>query len=183
MANQFIKKIVSGGQNGVDRAALDIAIEFGISHGGWCPYGRKAEDGTIPMKYKLVEAAAPTVEESSDANGIYKKRTELNTIDSDGTLVIAKDELIGGTLYTIEMAKKHKKPYFIFNISNNFETNEIVKWIKGNKIQTLNIAGPRASEIIGIYDESCHVLRKLLNNPLLNQNNQKLSSKKKSSEL
>lgn len=170
MPNNFIKEIVTGGQTGVDRAALDIAIVFKIPHGGWCPYERKAEDGTIPAKYKLKEAPTPTAEESLDPDTIYKKRTELNARDSDGTLIIVKDAPMGGTLYTIEMAEKHKKPYLIFNLANNPEITDVVNWIIKNNIRKLNVAGPRASQTVGIYDAAYDVLQQLLKHQLLNQN-------------
>lgn len=130
--NNFVREIVSGGQTGVDRAALDIAIEIGIVHGGWCPYERKAEDGVIPAKYNLREAPKPTLEESVYADAIYKKRTELNARDSDGTLIIVKDAPIGGTFYTIEMVEKHKKPYLIFNLVDDHEIKDIANWIIKN---------------------------------------------------
>lgn len=168
--NNFIEQIVSGGQTGVDRAALDIAIEFKISHGGWCPYERKAEDGTISTKYRLKEAPAPTSEESLDPDAIYKKRTELNARDSDGTLIIVENAPMGGTLYTIEMAEKHKKPYLIFNISSNQEISNIANWMIKNNIHKLNVAGPRASQTVGIYDSAYGILKHLLNHQLLNQN-------------
>lgn len=169
MQNNFIKGIVSGGQTGVDRAALDIAIELNIPHSGWCPFGRKAEDGIIPAKYNLEESPAPTHEENTDVDAIYKKRTELNTRDSDGTLIIIKDAPIGGTLYTIEMAEKHKKPYLIYNISINPDIRKAVDWILKNNIHKLNIAGPRASQTANIYNFSYLVLQQLLNHELLNQ--------------
>ncbi len=167
--NNFIKKIVSGGQTGVDRAALDVAIGLKISHGGWCPYERKAEDGIIPTKYKLKQAPAPTLEENLDPDAIYKKRTELNAKDSDGTLIVVKGSPIGGTLYTIEMAEKHKRPYLIFNLSENLKITDIADWIVKNNIHKLNIAGPRASQVSGIYDSAYRVLHQLLHHRLLHQ--------------
>lgn len=170
MQNNFIKEIVSGGQTGVDRAALDVAIEHNIPHGGWCPYGRKAEDGIIPAKYNLKESPTPTPEENIDVDAIYKKRTELNARDSDGTLIIIKDAPIGGTLYTIEMAQKHKKPYLVFYISTNSDIREAVDWIIMNNIHKLNVAGPRASQTANIYNFSYVVLQQLLNHLLLIKN-------------
>lgn len=160
--NNFIKEIVSGGQTGVDRAALDIALELKIPHGGWCPYGRKAEDGIIPEKYNLKEAPPPSADEELDPDAIYKKRTELNAKDSDGTLIIIKDAPMGGTLYTIEMLEKHKKPYLIFTLSSPLEINDISSWVIKNNIYKLNVAGPRASQTPGIYDEAYNILNELL---------------------
>lgn len=150
VSNNFIKEIVSGGQTGVDRAALDVAAEIKIPHSGWCPHERKAEDGIIPLKYNLQEAPAPTREESLDPDAIYKKRTELNARDSDGTLIIVKDTPIGGTLYTIEMVEKYKKPYLIFNLSDSPTIANVANWAIKNNIHKLNVAGPRASQTFGI---------------------------------
>jgi hypothetical protein len=163
MQNGFIKEIVSGGQTGVDRAALDIAIEFDIPHSGWCPYGRVAEDGVIPSKYNLKESPQPTHEENLDKDAIYKKRTELNVRDSDGTLVIVKDDPMGGTLYTIQMAKKYKKLYFIFYVSDTSGLDNVVDWIIKNNIHKLNVAGPRESQVPGIYDLTSLILSNILN--------------------
>ena len=97
----FLKKIVSGGQTGVDRTALDVAIQLGLEHGGWCPRGRMAEDGRIPECYQLTECAEPD----------YRLRTEQNVIDSDGTLILFHEPLTGGTRLTRRFARKHIKPY------------------------------------------------------------------------
>lgn len=167
MSDHFIKEIVSGGQTGVDRAALDIAIEFEISHGGWCPFGRKAEDGIISSKYNLKEAPAPTLKENLDSDAIYKMRTEFNARDSDGTLIIVKAEPMGGTLYTLQMAGKHKKPYLICNLSENPTLNDVINWIMKHKIHKLNVAGPRASQTMGIYKDAYYFLSQLLSHNLL----------------
>ena len=89
----MISKIISGGQTGADRAALDVAIKLSIPHGGWIPKGRKTEDGTLPDKYKLKEMTTAS----------YPKRTEQNVIDSDGTLIIARGQLTGGSDYNLKM--------------------------------------------------------------------------------
>ena len=95
----MIKKIISGGQTGADRAALDVAIELGIPYGGWIPKGRITEKGSLPQKYRLQEMPTDS----------YARRTEQNVIDSDGTLIIARGKLTGGTDYTRQMTLKHKK--------------------------------------------------------------------------
>ena len=177
MPNNFIKEIVSGGQTGVDRAALDIANEFKIPHSGWCPYERKAEDGIIPAKYNLKETPAPTFAERNDPDAIYKKRTELNARDSDGTLIVVRDAPMGGTLYTIEMAEKHKRPYFIFNLSNGSEIEDIANWIINNNIHKLNVAGPRASQVEKIYNSAYGVLQQILSHQLLDQDESVLAEK------
>ncbi len=158
-SNCFIKEIVSGGQTGVDRAALDVASKRNILRGGWCPKGRKAEDGVIPAEYKLKET--PT--------DVYEERTEWNARDSDGTLIIVKDEPMGGTLYTIEMAKKHGKPYYLFELTKEKNLDQVAKWVLDNNIKKINVAGPRASQTEGIYDMAYKVVDNLLTHTLLNQ--------------
>jgi hypothetical protein len=95
----MIKKIISGSQSGVDRAALDFALKFNIPHGGWIPKGRIAEDGPLPDKYQLQEMPTSS----------YPKRTEQNVIDSDGTLIFSRGKPTGGTDYTRKMVLKHKR--------------------------------------------------------------------------
>lgn len=148
----MIRKIVSGGQTGVDRAALDTAISKKIPHGGWCPKGRKAEDGVISPHYQLTET---TTEE-------YEERTKLNVRDSDGTLILVKNPPIGGTLLTAEEAAKINKPLLIFDISKEKNNKIILDWIHDNKIKVLNIAGPRESQTNGIYTCSKILLSELL---------------------
>lgn len=157
--NPLIKEIVSGGQTGVDRAALDVAIALSIPHSGWCPKNRKAEDGSIPSKYKLNETASES----------YEERTEQNVIDSDGTLIIVKDAPIGGTLYTIEKAENHKKPYLISQ-SGQDDTQKITDWIVKNNILKLNIAGPRASQTENIYNIAYEIVMSFLKPKLSLQN-------------
>ena len=96
----MIKKIISGGQTGADRAALDAAIESGFEHGGWAPKGMKAEDGRIPDKYNLKEMPTSS----------YPKRTEQNIVDSDGTIIVSHGPLTGGSLLTQNLAIDHHKP-------------------------------------------------------------------------
>jgi hypothetical protein len=162
MPNNFIQKIISGGQTGVDRAALDIAIHLNIPHGGWCPYGRTAEDGIIPTNYCLKETSVLTFEENLNPDVIYKKRTELNVRDSGGTLIIVNSTPIGGTRYTVEVAERYKKPYFVFNLSSSAKVSDINAWVVENDIHILNVAGPRASQAHGIYNLAYSVLQKLL---------------------
>src|SRR3954447_14624932 len=97
----LIQRIVSGGQTGVDRAALDVALALGIPCGGWCPRGRGAEDGLIPERYPLVETPA------ADAS----QRTRWNVRDSDGTLILAWGEPTGGTLLTVQACRETGKPH------------------------------------------------------------------------
>ena len=154
----MIKKIVSGGQTGADRAALDVAIEYGVPHGGWIPRGRKTEDGRLAEGYHLKEIQSIS----------YPQRTELNVIDSDGTLIISHGDLSGGTAYTLEMAKKHKRPclHIDLNEISEYKAVEIIKyWTEVKSIETLNVAGPRASEDPQIYEETKNLIKSVLYPP------------------
>jgi len=134
----LVEMITSGGQTGADRAALDWAIRNHIKHGGWCPKGRLAEDGPIDTKYNLTETPGET----------YLERTAKNVRASDGSVIFTMDDLLcGGSLKTVEIAIKHRKPHL--HLWATLETNlaeELKGWIKKNEIQILNVAGPRASE-------------------------------------
>lgn len=140
-------KIVSGGQTGVDRGALDAALEAGFAVGGWCPKGRKAEDGTIDLIYPL--------QEHESAN--YIDRTRQNVIDSDATLIIYFNRLSGGTLKTVEFCKQLNKKHIIID-ADSMQLKESIslvsEYIKTNKIKTLNVAGPRASNNDKAYSYS-----------------------------
>lgn len=145
-------KIISGGQTGVDRAALDAALELGLPCGGWCPRGRRAEDGVIPARYPLRET-------DSDE---YAVRTELNVRESDGTLIITRGRPSGGTAFTIAMARKYKRPYMVVDLASCSKGIEhcldICRWISDNHIMTLNVAGPRESGATGIYEDAKEIL-------------------------
>jgi hypothetical protein len=148
----MLKKIISGGQTGVDQAALDVAINFGISHGGWIPKGRRTEAGTLPDKYKLKEMSSSS----------YPKRTEQNVIDSDGTLIISHGKLAGGSLLTFELAEQHKKEWLHIDLEINrgFSAAQLIQsWIVLNDIKVLNVAGPRASEDPYIYEDAVRLLK------------------------
>ncbi|XZE51895.1 putative molybdenum carrier protein [Planctomycetaceae bacterium SH139] len=136
------QRIVSGGQTGVDRGALEAAIAFGLEHGGWCPRGRLSEDGSIPSRYLLREL------DSSD----YADRTAQNVIDSDATLILYQGKLSGGTLLTQSCARRYAKPYLSLRIDRNFEPTAVVDWLATQRPQTLNVAGPRGSNCPGIED-------------------------------
>jgi hypothetical protein len=145
------EKIISGGQTGVDRATLDVALELGIPCGGWCPKGRKAEDGPIPERYPLQETHSPN----------YSVRTEMNVRDSDGTLILTMGDISGGTALTLKAAKQFKKPYLIVDLSITFNPVSVVEWVIAYKIRVLNVAGPRESEAPGIYDKAFQFLRRI----------------------
>ncbi len=152
MAEWIAEKIISGGQTGVDRAALDVAIELGIPCGGWCPKGHRAEDGRIPDYYPL--------EETSSAE--YPQRTRMNVEDSDGTLILAWGPPAGGTLLTVKLARKEGKPHLFADLENGFEPARAREWIASHEIRVLNVAGPRESESPGMYEKTRAFLRKVL---------------------
>jgi hypothetical protein len=139
-----VLKVVSGGQTGVDRAALDAARTAGLPHGGWCPRGRLAEDGPIDPGYPVVETP------SAD----YAQRTEWNVRDSDATLVVARGRPTGGTALTVTLARRHGKPLLVVDLSRDPSPDEVALWIEGRAIGTLNVAGPRESQRPGIGKEA-----------------------------
>jgi len=145
-------KIVSGGQSGVDRAALDAGLAMGVPVGGWCPRGRLAEDGTIPPRYPLKET--DTAE--------YEQRTELNVRDSGATLIITRGTPTGGTAYTVDMAAKWDRPCMVVDLADGADIPEIVRWLEAQGIATLNVAGPRESSMPRIHDEAYALLAALL---------------------
>ena len=136
-----IEKIVSGGQTGVDRAALNTAMALGLLVGGWCPKGRRAEDGVIDLRYPLIE----TPDEQ------YAQRTAWNVRDSDGTLVLLFDKPSPGTNVTIDEANALGKALLLVDLTTNPEEMEVLGWLEANGILVLNVAGPRESEAPGIY--------------------------------
>lgn len=146
-----LRRIVSGGQTGVDRAALDVAIELGLEHGGYCPAGRKAEDGRIPERYQLFETDSER----------YDVRTRLNVIDSDATLILFRDQLRGGTKLTYEFARAGRKPCLRVNLSKSHAILAARRWLSEHEIVTLNIAGPRESQSAGIHEQAAARLREL----------------------
>ena len=148
----MLQKIISGGQTGVDRAALDVGLEFGIPVGGYCPIGRRSEDGVIPDQYPLVE--------TNTSN--YGVSTEKNVIESDGTLVLNIGQLSSGTAYTIKMARRHKKPFLVVQLDQETNSEAVLHWLVTNKIRVLNVAGPRESKIPGIHRQALEFLRVLL---------------------
>lgn len=136
-----VQRIISGGQTGVDRAALDVAMDLGLRCGGWCPAGRAAEDGPIPADYPLVETASDDPAE----------RTDLNVRDSDGTLIITTGKLAGGTALTEHCAIGRGKPFLVTDPADREAASGVREWLEANGIEVLNVAGPRESEAPGIY--------------------------------
>ena len=149
----MITRILSGGQTGADRAALDFAIKHHIPHGGWLPKGRKTEDGTLPEKYQLQEMPTPD----------YSKRTKQNVLDSDGTLIVSHGFLTAGSALTELLAEEHNKPYLHIdlNLLSMQEAVQIInQWIQSYKLKVLNVAGPRASKDPKIYQAIMNLLEK-----------------------
>jgi len=147
----MVKKIISGGQTGADRAALDFAIRHGIPHGGRVPKGRKAEDGRVPDIYKVREMASSS----------YSARTEQNALDADGTLIISHGRLTGGSSYTAWMARKHGRPLLHLDMAQvqvHEAAQRLRAWLDANSIRVLNVAGPRHSTDPDIYDTTMRVL-------------------------
>src|SRR6266436_1675020 len=132
-------KIISGGQTGVDRAALDVALKHGIECGGWCPAGRLDEFGRIPDQYPVQELEA----------GGFSERTLQNVKDSDGTLIIYPGELGGGTEQTIRFCIELQRPHELIDasrVSAQDAATLIAGFVRKHKIDNLNVAGPRQSE-------------------------------------
>ena len=130
-------EIISGGQTGVDRGALDAALELGAACGGWCPTGRLAEDGAIPDRYPLKEVM-----------GGYEDRTRMNVEDSDATLIIYFGSMSGGTLYTQQVGEQLRKPVLLIDANQQEPAQAlaaVLVFLATNPARRLNVAGPRAS--------------------------------------
>lgn len=145
-----IEKIVSGGQAGVDRAALDTALALGIPCGGWCPKGRRAEDGVIPERYPLTETI------SKD----YRVRTRRNAREADGTLILVRGSLSGGTALTRRLAEEMGRPCLVINLTRRPRTSDVRAWLAANNIRILNVAGPRESGQPGICIQARRFLQR-----------------------
>ncbi|HUF04624.1 MAG TPA: putative molybdenum carrier protein [Aridibacter sp.] len=140
-----VEKVVSGGQTGADRAGLDAAIELGLDTGGWVPKERLAEDGAVPDSYS-------TLRETDSRS--YPERTAMNVRDSDGTVIVSRGKLTGGSLLTLQLARRYEKP--VIHIDLGSESIEeaargLREWLDRNGCRTVNIAGPRASSDPQIY--------------------------------
>jgi hypothetical protein len=153
----MIARLVSGGQTGVDRAALDAALELGVPCGGWCPKGRKAEDGRIDDRYPLMETPSAG----------YSQRTKMNVRDADATLILSWGEPTGGTRLTLDECRKAGKPHMVIDLAGEADTGETVRaareWIAANVAGgVLNVAGPRASKDANVYNTARAYLRAVL---------------------
>ena len=138
-------KIISGGQTGADRAALDAGIERGIPHGGWLPKGRAAEDGPLGQQYRLQELDSYR----------YRDRTRKNVVESDGTLIVSYGPLTGGSALTEALAVRYNRPCLHLDMEY-FSLDDAVaaveQWLERNAVRILNVAGPRASSDERIYE-------------------------------
>jgi hypothetical protein len=148
-----LKKVISGGQTGVDRAALDCAIDHCVEHGGWCPRHRLAADGPIPARYQLQE---------TDSAG-YSQRTRLNVATADATLILMRGELVGGTRLTKRFADGLAKPLYMVDLQMEQEPQiaPVHRWLSDFNIQTLNVAGPSEERCPGIRDQAYGFLKKV----------------------
>ncbi len=146
------RRVVSGGQTGVDRAALDAALALGVPCGGWCPRGRRSEEGSIPEVYPLRETAGAA----------YPERTERNVCDSDGTLVLTRRAPRGGTALTVALARRMGRPFLVVRLGSPAALANVRDWIAHERIRVLNVAGPRESEEPGIHDQTVSFLTELL---------------------
>ena len=150
-----MRKIISGGQTGVDRGALDAALQMSFPCGGWCPAGRLAEDGRIPERYPLRE-----LEQAS-----YRARTIRNVEESDGTAIVYFGELSGGTEQTLLHCIRRKKPYKLIDGSEILPERGAVLlavFVEEKSIEILNVAGPRASAEPRAYAYALEMVRRLL---------------------
>ena len=154
----MLRKIISGGQTGVDRAALDACLKTGFPCGGWCPAGRRAEDGVIPDSYPLQEMDSV----------YYDDRTRQNILASDATLIIYQNDMTGGTLLTYKLARELNKAVFLFKVSPFFideSLGELVQFLKSNSVEILNIAGPRASQWPKAHESTMLITSRLIQKP------------------
>lgn len=162
----MIAKIISGGQTGADRAALDVAIKLDIPHGGWVPKGRLAEDGKIPPAYQVSEMPTDS----------YSARTEKNVEDSDGTLILSHGKLTGGSAKTLESAQRHGRPFLHIDFEQTSiprAAGMIAAWATRYSIKTLNVAGPRAGNDPLIYQKTKETLLALSQHLLETRRRQK----------
>ncbi|MEJ2347554.1 MAG: putative molybdenum carrier protein, partial [Gammaproteobacteria bacterium] len=139
-----MEKVISGGQTGVDRAALVAAFAIALPRGRWCPRGRQAVDGRIPERYPLRETPS----------GDYRQRTEWNVRDADATLVLTKGPPAGGTAYTVRSAGALRRPCLVIDLDGSPEPQTVGRWLRRHGIRVLNVAGPREAGAPGVYAQA-----------------------------
>lgn len=140
----MLAKIISGGQTGADRGALDAAFDLGLEHGGFCPRGRRAEDGVIPARYQLSELASAK----------YAPRTAANVRAADATLLITRGRKTGGSALTARLAEKSGRPFLHIDLAREpHPEHRIATWLADHAVEVLNVAGPRESGCPGIAQE------------------------------
>ena len=150
-----VVRIVSGGQTGADRGGLDAALALGIEHGGWCPAGRVAEDGRVPLVYTLRETTSTG----------YAERTRANVRHSDATVVFTRGAATGGSALTLAAARKIRKPVLHVDLAKlgvEAAADRVRRWCVERSIAVLNVAGSRESKAPGISDEVRQVLVRAL---------------------
>ncbi len=154
--NHGVRKIISGGQTGADRAGLDAAIDLEIDYGGSITKGRRTEDGTLPERYDKITELETTS---------YPARTEKNVVDSDATVIFTYTEIGAGSALTVELAKNHNKPHLHINLENmrnGDAIKDVSEWLDKVKPTVLNVAGSRESGANGIYNRVYGILKAVL---------------------
>lgn len=150
----MLEMIISGGQTGADRAALNAAMALNFPIGGCCPKGRAAEDGPIPDRYPLIEI-----------EGGYRQRTKANLENADGTVIFYRNQPTGGTELTLALCIRAKKPYLLLDIDlvdQDKAVEALKRFVLEKGIQILNVAGPRASSCPPVYGFVTAVISGLL---------------------
>lgn len=147
-----LRRVVSGGQTGVDRAALDAARESGLALGGWCPRGRRAEDGCVPEAYPLKETRTAD----------YRERTRRNVLAADATLVLTRGRPSGGTACALAAARRAHRPCLVVDLDHAPAIETVRGWLAAHRVEVLNVAGPRESRQPGIYAQARAFLLRLL---------------------
>lgn len=145
-------RIISGGQTGVDRAALDVALSLGLACGGFCPRGRLAEDGRIPDHYPLTELPSRS----------YAARTRANVQAADATLILAPMPLQGGTRLTFDSCAELGRPCLVVDPRDATGLSRAQQWLEEVRPRVLNVAGPRESQVPGISQLAFTFLHRLL---------------------
>ena len=136
----------------MDRGALEASLDMGIEHGGWCPKGRRSEDGQVPNIYNLVETSSKE----------YPPRTKMNVESSDATLIITKGVSGRGTQLTIRYCKAYNKPYMVVDLLDNLDHLPIILWLENNDVKCLNVAGSRESTHSGIQHQTRNFIYEVL---------------------